>query len=104
MWRSSTRSILRSDHGGSVVGSCRLIWKISEVRQSFPVVKETSLDSSLGWTSGLFVGSSGQQAYYSPFGGLAYGLEELPFTSRFSRCQSSISVIWPYPTVPCRSK
>ena len=35
MWRSSTRSILRSDHGGSVVGICQLIWKISEVRQSF---------------------------------------------------------------------
>ncbi|CAN7100487.1 unnamed protein product, partial [Brassica rapa subsp. narinosa] len=26
---------LRSDHRGYVVGSCRLIWKISEVQQSF---------------------------------------------------------------------
>ncbi|CAG7871099.1 unnamed protein product, partial [Brassica rapa] len=30
---------LRSDHRGYVVGSCRLIWKISEVQQSFSTVR-----------------------------------------------------------------
>ncbi|KAF3514793.1 hypothetical protein F2Q69_00006531 [Brassica cretica] len=65
MWRSSTRLILRSDHGGSVVGSCRLIWKISEVRLSFiPVLHgvERSLRAHVFF---VFVYCGGFQSLHS---------------------------------------